>query len=253
MGWLWLLQPFSYTRIGFYCQNLQRCFWIQVTENPSVSINEEEFFLSFENRPQSMWAQASWHGGSAMWPSTGSPSLLCPPYCPPSMWQVCPLSGKMQLGLQNAERPGRTSREALALVMLYEPWSFSGISTRILPSARRGTGLSLKHWVTGLSLNSWLAGGCSHCHWLRSIGSPTPAPRAHTSVGWMVLEHMGPLGRQGSAVGLTGCGGPEGKPECLLQATLAFSLNSTENTYGKSPLWYKFEYMSVFRGNFLKI
>lgn len=55
-------------------------------------------------------------------------------------------------------------------------------------------------------------------------------------MGWMVPEHMGLLGRQGSAVGLTGCGGAEGKPECLLQATVAFSLNSAENTYGKSPL-----------------
>ena len=52
----------------------------------------------------------------------------------------------------------------------------------------------------------------------------------------MVPEQMGLLGRQGSAVGLTGRGGPEEKPECLLQATLAFSLNSTENIYGNSPL-----------------
>ena len=171
-------------------------------------------------------------------PCSALPPVLRP--CGRSVLWVAKCSSGCKMQNVRAECP----EKPLRFVTLYEPWSFPGISTRILPSPRRGT---------GLSLNSWLAGGCSHCHWLRSIGSPTPAPRAHISVGWMVLEHMGLLGRQGSAVGLTGCGGPEGKPECLLQATLVFSLNSTENTYGKSPLWYKFEYMSVFRGNFLKI
>lgn len=156
-----------------------------------------------------------------------------------SMWQVCPLSGKMQLGHRaRTERP----EKHLRFVPLYEPWPFPSISTRILPSARR---------VTVLSLNSWLwgAGGCSHCNWFRSIGSPTPAPRAHSFVGWMVPEQMGLLGRQGSAMGLTG---PRGKTRVPAPGHSRFQFKFYREHLWKSSIMIQIWIYVCFQGEFLK-
>lgn len=136
-----------------------------------------------------------------------------------------------------------TECQKLRFVSLMNRDLFLASPPGILPSACR---------VTGLSLNSWLVGGRGRLFpVIDSQHGCHSCPKSTQFCGWMVPEQMGLLGRQGSAVGLSWTWGPEGLGGPAPGHSRFQFKFYPENIYGNSPLWYKFEYMSVFR-KFLK-